>query len=285
MTEKLRFNEKINNVVISQQGDRFFASFSMEITQEEYNRTHKTKSNTNNSLGIDLGVKNYLTLSNGLQIQAPKPLNKLNRRIVRLQRQLNKKQHAKSKQEALQGVKKSNNYKKASLRLNKLYTKISNTRSGFLHKLASGLVANVDHFCLENLNVRGMMKNHKLARAISDVSFYEFKRMLEYKSKYNGRNIYYVDRYYPSSKTCSNCGNIKKDLTLADRTYFCLECGLSIDRDYNASLNLLSQLSKHIGQVLPEFTPADLTALLEDLAINQITTSKVETGIQQKLCL
>lgn len=130
-----------------------------------------------------------------------------------------------------------------------------------------------------------MMSNHRLAKSISDVSFYEFKRMLEYKSKYNGRDIHYVGRFYPSSKTCSNCGNIKRDLTLADRTYFCPKCGLSIDRDYNSSLNLLSQLSKHIGQVLPESTPADLTALLDDLVINQIATSKVETGIQHKLRL
>nr|WP_152332895.1 zinc ribbon domain-containing protein [Campylobacter hyointestinalis] len=97
--------------------------------------------------------------------------------------------------------------------------------------------------------------------------------------------MYRVDRFYPSSKMCSSCGNIKDNITLKDRVYICNECGLKIDRDYNASLNLLSQLKQHIGLVQSEFTPMDLTALLDDLAINQIATSKVEIGIQQKLYL
>ena len=91
-----------------------------------------------------------------------------------------------------------------------------------------------------------------------------------------------MDKFYPSSKICSSCGNIKDNLTLKNRVYICNECGLKIDRDYNASLNLLSQLKQHIGLVQSEFTPADLTAMQYDLAINQIATSKVETGIQQK---
>ena len=105
--------------------------------------------------------------------------------------------------------------------------------------------------------------------------------MLQYKSEFNHRNVHIVDRFYPSSKTCSNCGNIKKDLTLNDRIYRCEACGLVIDRDYNAALNLLSQLKqdKSVRLSRPEFTPADLTALVSNLEINQILTSKVETGI------
>jgi len=91
-----------------------------------------------------------------------------------------------------------------------------------------------------------------------------------------------VDRFYPSSKLCSHCGALKENLTLSDRVYSCDKCGARLDRDYNASLNLLSQLKKHIGEVHPEFTPADLTALLDDLAINHLATSKCETGIQPK---
>ncbi|MDG6449002.1 transposase [Glaesserella parasuis] len=114
------------------------------------------------------------------------------------------------------------------------------------------------------------------------MSFYEFRRQLEYKSTYNHRWIEYVDRGYPSSKKCSQCGEIKPNLTLAERTYECEHCHCVLDRDYNAALNLFSYLKEKIGQVLPEFTPADLMALQVDLSLNRLVTSKVETGIQQK---
>ena len=121
---------------------------------------------------------------------------------------------------------------------------------------------------------------YHLAKALSDVSFYEFKRQLEYKARYHDRVFYQVDRFYPSSKLCACCGALKQDLTLKDRVYHCDNCGIQIDRDYNVSLNLLSQLEKHIGRVLPKFTPADLTALQDDFAKNCLVTSKWETGIQ-----
>lgn len=296
LKEKLRFNGKINSVTVSQKADKFYASFNMQIDKNEYMIKHKNSKQTNLALGIDLGISSFLTLSNGLQINAPKPLNKFNRLLVKRSRQLSRKQHPKTKGEAMQGVKKSNNYQKASIKLNKLHRKISNIRSDFLHKLTSSLVANIDYFCLEDLNVKGMMSNHRLAKSISDVSFYEFKRILEYKSDYNDKQIYQVDRFYPSSKICSSCGNIKDNLTLKDRVYICNQCGLTTDRDYNASLNLLSKLKQRIGLVQSEFTPADLTAMQDDLAINRIVTSKVvsfssrsnselETGIQQKFYL
>ena len=282
MREKLRFEGKINSVTISQKGDKFFASFNMQISKEEYVRTHPKVKNNQLGLGIDLGLKSFLSLSNGLEVKAPKPLDRLERLLVRRSRQLSKKQHAKTKQEALQGVKRSKNYQKASIKLNKLYRRIANIRGGFLHKTTSCLVKNVQYFSIEDLNVQGMMRNHRLAKSLSDVSFYEFKRQLEYKAEYNGREIHQVDRFYPSSKLCSHCGALKEDLTLNDRVYSCDKCGTRLDRDYNASLNLLSQLKKHIGGVHPEFTPADLTALQEDLAINCLVTSKCETGIQPK---
>ena len=281
MTEPLRFKAKINSVTISQRGDKFYASFSVDITEDEYIRTHKAPKQNDLSVGIDLGIKTFLTLSNGLQIEAPKPLNKLNRLLIRRQRQLDKKLHPKTKADALKGIKKSNNYKKASLKLNKVHQRIANIRKDYLHKLTSSLVANIQNFVIEDLNVNGMKQNHTVAKSLSDISFFEFRRMLQYKSEFNHRNVHVVDRFYPSSKTCSNCGNIKKDLTLKDRTYQCKACGIKIDRDYNASLNLLSQIEqdKSVRSFRPEFTPADLTALVSDLEINQILTSKVETGI------
>nr|DAT66366.1 MAG TPA: endonuclease [Caudoviricetes sp.] len=281
MTESLKFKGKINSVTISQKGDKFYASFSMEITEDEYLRTHKAPKQNDLAVGIDLGIKTFLTLSNGLQIEAPKPLNKLNRLLIRRQRQLDKKLHPRTKAEALKGVQKSNNYNKASLKLNKVHQMVANIRKDYLHKLTSSLVANIQNFAIEDLNVNGMKQNHTLAKCLSDISFFEFRQMLQYKSEFNHRKVHVVDRFYPSSKTCSNCGNIKKDLTLNDRTYQCEACGLVIDRDYNASLNLLSQIEqdKSVRSVRPEFTPADLTALVSDLEINHILTSKIETGI------
>ena len=282
MREKLRFNGKLSYLTISQEGGKFFASFNMQITKEEYIRTHPKAKATQLAVGIDLGLKTFLSLSNGLEIKAPKPLDRLERLLVRRSRQLSKKQHAKTKQEALQGVKRSKNYQKASIKVNKTHRRIANIRGNFLHKTTSCLVKNVQYFSIEDLNIQGMMRNHRLAKSLADVSFYEFKRQLTYKAEYNGREIHQVDRFYPSSKLCSNCGSLKADLTLSDRVYCCDKCGTRLDRDYNASLNLLSQLKKHIGGVHPEFTPADLTALQEDLTINRLVTSKCETGIQPK---
>lgn len=282
LREPLRFNGKINSVTISQNADKFYASFSIEISKEEYDKTHKLSKQTNHGIGIDIGLKSFVSLSNGLEIKAPKPLRKLTRLLIKRSRQLSKKQHPKTKGEVLKGIKKSNNYIKATMKLNKVHKKIANIRTDFLHKLSSSVVRHYQFIGLENLNVKGMMNNHKLAKSLSDVSFYEFRRMLEYKANYNDKNIVVADRFYPSSKTCSQCGNVKDTLTLKDRVYICDACGLKIDRDYNASLNLYALIEKQLGQVLPEVTPADLTALQCDLAINLIATSKVETGIQQK---
>ena len=131
MREKLRFEGKINSVTISQKGDKFFASFNMQISQEEYIRTHPKAKANQLSLGIDLGLKSFLSLSNGLEVYAPKPLDRLERLLVRRSRQLNKKQHARTKREALQGVKRSNNYQKASIKLNKTHRRIANIRGDF----------------------------------------------------------------------------------------------------------------------------------------------------------
>ena len=149
-------------------------------------------------------------------------------------------------------------------------------KTDFLHKLTTVLINHFQYICVEKLNVSGMLKNHKLAKSIQDLSFFEFRRQLEYKAEFNQREIVEADTFYPSSKTCSRCGR-KKELALSDRVYVC-ECGLEIDRDYNASLNLLS-LIKTVREVLPETTPADLQALLSDLYLNQLVTSKIETGI------
>ena len=286
MTERIRFVGKINGAVISQQGDKYFASFSLQITEEEYKRTHpKTfPDKENRKVGIDLGIKSALILSDGVAVDNPKPLKKNLRKIKKIARQLDKRTHARTKQERLEGKKKSNNYRKLSLRLSNAQRKVANIRRDFIQKLTTILTTHYSHISLEDLNVKGMTRNHRLAQSISDVAFGELCRQIEYKSELNGVKVSKADRFYPSSKKCSVCGNIKQDLKLSDRTYHCDNCGVIIDRDYNASLNLLSLIIKNqIGADYPESTPEDLTALLSRFTRNGIATSKVETGRQRKL--
>ena len=281
MREELRFEGKINGVTISQKGDRYYASFSVEIDEAEYRRTHKPCAGKGKGYGVgmDVGIDSFAVLSDGIKIYAPKPLDKAAKKLVRSSRQLSKKQHPKAKGDA---TKKSANYRKASLKLSKLHRHIADTRNDFSHKLTTAMVRSYDHIAIEDLNVSGMVRNHHLARAINDVSFYEFRRQLAYKADYMGKELVIADRFYPSSKTCSVCGNRKEDLKLSEREYICPSCGSHIDRDYNASLNLFGLIEKSIGRVPSELTPADLAALQELLAINLLATSKVETGIQQR---
>lgn len=285
MTERLRFIGKVNGVVVSQQGDKYFASFSVQVTEEEYRRTHpKTCScRENRNAGIDLGIKSALVLSNGVAVENPKPLKDNLRKIKRISRQLDKRTHARTKQERLEGKKKSKNYRKLSVRLSNAQRKVTNMRRDFTQKVTTILATHYTHIALEDLNVKGMVRNHHLAQSVSDVAFGELCRQIEYKSLLNGVKVLKADRFYPSSKTCSRCGHIKHDLKLSDRTYHCDKCGAVIDRDYNASLNLLSLITKkQIGADYPESTPEDLTALLFRFARNGIATSKVETGRQRK---
>ncbi|WP_104629027.1 RNA-guided endonuclease InsQ/TnpB family protein [Helicobacter bizzozeronii] len=275
MTEKLRLRGKINGATITQRGSKFFVSIQTDITQEEFNRTHKPIVN-NHILGIDTGIKAFVSLSNGLQVFAPKPLNRLTRALKRLARQLDKKQHPKTKGDS---TKKSSNYLIATLCLNRLHTRIANIRNDFLRKLSTALVRHAKILCLESLNVKNMLKNSRLAKALSDVSICAFNTLLEYKAKYYGREIKRADVFYPSSKTCSSCGNVKKDLMLSDRVYQCGACGVVIDRDFNASVNLVKHL---VSGVPTEFTPADMTALLDDCQSNGLVTSMVETRTQHE---
>ena len=286
MAEHIRFNyAKINNVCISQSGGKYYASFSLEITEEEYKRTHPNVDlvDANRKVGVDMGIKSALILSDGIAIENPKPLKKNLRKIKRLSRQLSKRLHPKTKEERLKGVRKSNNYMKLAVRLAHAQGRVANIRRDFLHKVTTILTTHYGEIAIEDLNVKGMTKNHRLAQAVNDVSFGELRRQIEYKAETNGVKVTKADRFFASSKTCSVCGEKKEDLTLSDRTYRCPHCGAVIDRDLNASLNLLGLLVNHkIGTDYPESTPADLTALLSRFSVNGIATSKVETGKQHK---
>jgi putative transposase len=178
-------------------------------------------------------------------------------------------------------VKRSNNYKKLALRLGKEQRHIANIRRDFSQKVTTILTTTYKAIAIEDLNVEGMIKNHKIAKSVSDMAFSELRRQIEYKAEWNKVQVEVADRWFASSKTCHVCGH-KRDLTLEDRIYICPHCGTVIDRDLNAALNLLSLITTKVGVDYPELTPADLTALRSRFALNRIATSKVETGKQQK---
>ena len=282
MSEHLRFNGKVLGVRISQNGDKFFASIQVQITEEEYRRTHRFSSESKRSaVGIDFGLEEAMTLSDGIAIHNPRTIRKHQRKITRLSRQLSKRQHAKTKQERLQGVKRSNNFRKLSIRLGREQRHVTSFRRDFTHKLTTVLVTYYSAICIEDLNVKGMQRG-RLAKSVSDMAFGELRRQIEYKAAVNGTEITVADRFYPSSKTCSWCGEKNDNLTLRDRLFVCPKCGKVINRDLNAALNLLS-LIPNVGTDYPELTPADLTALQSRFSVNGIATSKVETGKQRKL--
>ena len=206
--------------------------------------THKVKE-TNAAVGIDLGIKDFVITSKGEVFNNFHFKKTETKKIKRLQRQLSKKQ------------KESNNRKKARIKLAKLYKKINDRKQYYLHSVSNSLIDENQVICMEDLNVKGMVKNHNLAESICEMNFGEFSRMLEYKAQWYNRKIVFVDRFYPSSKTCHNCGYINKNLTLKDRQWICPQCGEVIERDYNAALNILDEGLRIIGRSTTEFTLVD----------------------------
>ncbi|QXM06726.1 RNA-guided endonuclease InsQ/TnpB family protein [Crassaminicella indica] len=197
-------------------------------------------------IGIDLGVKDLAIISSGdkyKNINKSLKMKKLIKKYKRLQRQISRKYEMnKTKIEGGENryeYHKTKNIIKAENKLRKLYRKIKGLRDNYIHHITTSLVkAKPKYIVIEDLNVIGMLKNRKLSKAIQEQSLREFRRQLEYKCKWYEVNLIIADRYYPSSKMCSSCGNVKSDLKLSDRKYVCDNCGLEIDRDYNASLNL-----------------------------------------------
>ena len=191
--------------------------------------THKGLRDTDNAVGIDLGIKDFVITSEGEVFDNLHFKKSQSNKIKRLQRQFSKKQKG------------SNNRNKARIRLAKAYKKINDKKQYYLHQVSNTLINENQVICVEDLNVKGMLKNHKLAESIQEMNFGEFRRILEYKANWYNRKIVYVDRFYPSSKTCNHCGYINKQLKLSDRQWACPQCGELIDRDYNAALNILDE--------------------------------------------
>jgi len=224
MREALRFSGKVISATISSKANRWFVSLNVELDQIP------KPCNSQAGVGVDLGVKTLATLSNGETFEAPKPFKKFLSKLKRMQRSL-------SRQE-----KGSQNRHKLRQKIAKVHARITNLRQDSLHKLTSYLTDNFGGIVIEDLNVSGMLSNRKLSRAIADIGFYEFRRQLEYKSRYKGNYLLIADRWFPSSKTCSNCGKKKNELKLSERVYQCEACGHKQDRDLNAAINLKNLL-------------------------------------------
>ena len=213
---------KVLNMTISRRGGCWYAALTVERDEPTVKQAPK-----GGAVGIDLGVKTLATLSDGTVIPNPHHLQADEQRLKRAQKALSRK------------TKGSKRRAKARERVARIHARVANRRSDTLHKLTTMLAQTYSDISIEDLNVAGMVKNHHLAKAVSDASFFELRRMLEYKTAKTGAKLHVIDRWYPSSKTCSNCGSVKAKLSLNERTYTCGNCGLVIDRDLNAAINIM----------------------------------------------
>lgn len=252
------FEGKIKTTTISKNpSGQYFVTFLVESNE---NTKELEKFNTDKTIGVDLGIKDFAVISNGIRIDNPRHLKKKLKRLKKIQQRYSRKQKG------------SNNRKKYRVKVAKQHLKIKNQRQDFLHKLTYKLTHDnqVSSICIEDLAVSNMIKNHCLAQSISDVGWGEFRRQLDYKCKWYGKNLIVISRFAPSSKLCPECGQINKNLTLADREWTC-DCGAKHDRDLLASNNI-----KNFGIEQYRRNYGNSNACGDDLVINRLN----EAGIQ-----
>lgn len=226
-------NLKYSNPRISYDGLNWYISVGIEMGDMTINKP------VTEPIGIDVGIKDLAVISTGKvykNINKTKSVKKSNKRLKRLQKQASR-QYDKNYKNKIKG--KGKNLLKLEKQINKTYKRLTNIRTNHLHQATFALVkTKPEYIVIEDLNIKGMMKNRHLSKAIAQQSLHEFRRQLEYKCLWYGVELIKADRFYPSSKTCCKCGNIKKDLKLSDRVYKCSECSNTIDRDLQAAINL-----------------------------------------------
>ena len=234
-----KYNKNIRSATLSKtKSGNFFLSILIEMEDTEL----KKFEHTDKQVGIDLGVKNFVITSDGYVFENKHFLKKEEKKLNRLQRQLSRK------------VKGSNNREKQRVKIAKLFERMTNKKDAYIHYVVNELLKSYDTIFMEDLNVQGMLKNHNLAKAIQEVGFYRFKQILEDKARNNYKEVVFVDRFYPSSKTCHKCGYVNKELTLNDREWACPVCREHHDRDLNAAMNILIEGERIIGVRSTEFT-------------------------------
>jgi putative transposase len=221
MREALRFEGKLMSAVVSRTADRWYVSLAVRVAT-----TPMPCENQAGRVGVDLGVKHLATLSTGPQIDGPKPLKAALRQLRRTNRDLARRTRG------------SAHWQKTKKKLARLHATVAAIRTDALHKLTTTLTRSFRQIVIEDLHVKGMVQNHTLARAISDMGLGMFRRMLTYKAAVYGAEIIVADRWFPSSKMCRICGGLNEDLTLKDRVFHCAACGHTADRDLHAALNL-----------------------------------------------
>ena len=213
---------KVKRMTVSRRAGRWYASLTVERDDKPVTNPPK-----GGAVGVDLGVKNLATLSDGTVVENPRPLKKSERKLKKAQQELSRK------------TKGSNRRAKAKAKVTRLHAHVANQRLDGLHKFTTWLSRKYSDISIEDLHVAGMVKNHRLAKSIADAAFGEFRRQLEYKTDRTGATLHVVDRWFASSQTCSKCGSVKAKLSLSERTYRCDSCGLAMDRDLNAAINIL----------------------------------------------
>ena len=221
-----KYKDNIRSATLSKtKSGNFFLSILMDIPQYEIVKFKKT----NKEVGIDLGVKDFVITSDGKKFENKHFFKNDERKLKKLQLQLFKKKVG------------SNNFNKQRIKIAKTFERITNKKENYIHYVVNELLSSYDTIYMEDLSVSGMLRNHHLAKAISEVGFYKFKDILKSKAIANDKKVVLIDKFYPSSKTCSRCGYKNQDLKLSDRHWRCPECGENHDRDFNAALNILCE--------------------------------------------
>ena len=247
LDEPLELLGRVTQVSVSRSGGKYYVSFSMEYTPKVRQRRVKRPK----AVGVDLNVSKSMVLSNGKVIMGPKALEQLSWRLKREQRRLSKMKKG------------SKNRKKQAIKVAAIHARIACIRKDFVEKSTTYLLRKFDYVCLEDLNVSGMMRNRRLARVLSDAAMGSFAPTLELKKRRFGKEVLYVDPFFPSSKQCRKCKVKNQDLKLSDRVFSCVnpDCGHQEDRDLNAAINIRSECIQNLPRAAGEFTPMEIWSI------------------------
>lgn len=247
MTEPLRFEGKVMAGRISYRAGHWWLSVQVEVE-------HEIPPPNDEVVGVDLGIKYLAVTSDGQVFDNPKAFERMQRKLRRLQRSFARMEKG------------GQNWLKMKDRIAKLHYRIACIRNEASHQMTSQLARDYGVIGVEDLNIKGMVKNRRLAKAVSDAALYEKRRQLDYKTAWNGGIVVAVDRWFPSSKMCNVCGTIKADLKLSDREWTCEECGSLNQRDGNASLNIRDEAARILAESSPDYLDGDVKRLTEPLA-------------------